>query len=132
MISFVGRLLVLVIAVSSLIACGGSRGQLRPEDRPPTPNLAEKPEYRLGSGDVVSVNVWKNPDLSVTVPVRPDGYISVPLVGDVIAGGKTPAEISADTELKLKQYIRTPKVSIIVEELNSAEFQNSPYRIVTE
>ena len=66
----------------------------------------------------------ENPDLSVTVPVRPDGFISVPLVGDVIAGGRTPAEISADTETKLLQFIRSPQVSIIVEELNSAEFQN--------
>jgi len=124
MISFVGKLLVLVFTASTLLACGGSRGQLAPEDRPPAPTNSAKPEYRLGSGDVVSVNVWKNPDLSVTVPVRPDGFISVPLVGDVLAGGKTPAEISADTERKLTQFIRTPKVSIIVEELNSAEFQN--------
>ncbi len=109
---------------STLIACGGSRGTPRPEDIPPSTGPATVPEYRLGSGDVVSVSVWKNPDLSVTVPVRPDGFISVPLVGDVLAGGRTPEEISADTEGKLLQFIRSPQVSIIVEELNSAEFQN--------
>ncbi len=109
---------------SILTACGGTGGQLRPEDRPPEAGAAAAPEYRLGPSDVVSVNVWKNPDLSVTVPVRPDGFISVPLVGDVLAGGRTPAEISADTEGKLLQFIRSPQVSIIVEELNSAEFQN--------
>jgi len=114
----------LVLFITTLAACSGSGGQLRPEDRPPAPTQGAVPEYRLGSGDVVSVSVWKNPDLSVTVPVRPDGFISVPLVGDVLAGGRTPSEISADTEGKLLQFIRSPQVSIIVEELNSAEFQN--------
>jgi len=114
--------LLLVLFVTTLAACSGSGGQLRPEDIPPEPNQGGAPEYRLGSGDVVTVSVWKNPDLSATVPVRPDGFISVPLVGDVLAGGRTPAEISADTEGKLLQFIRSPQVSIIVEELNSAEF----------
>jgi len=122
--AFVGRIFALFLIAASLASCGGSRGELRPEDRPPVPDQTAAPEYRLGAGDVVSVNVWKNPDLSVTVPVRPDGYISVPLVGDVRAGGRTPAEIATDTEGKLLQFIRTPKVSIIVEELNSAEFKN--------
>jgi len=107
-----------------LVACAGNGGYLAPEDRPPTNTPGAEPQYRLGDGDVVSVNVWKNDDLSVRVPVRPDGYISVPLVGDVLAGGKTPSEIARDTEVKLQQFIRTPRVSIIVEELNSAEFQN--------
>lgn len=123
MMSITNKLL-LIFFTSTLIACGGSRGEPRPEDIPPPQTQLAVPEYRLGSGDVVSVSVWKNPDLSVTVPVRPDGFISVPLVGDVLAGGRTPAEISADTEGKLLQFIRSPQVSIIVEELNSAEFQN--------
>jgi len=118
------RTLIVISSLAALVACGGSRGVLSPENRPPAIESANVPEYRLGAGDVVSVNVWKNPDLSVTVPVRPDGFISVPLVGDVIAGGRTPAEISTDTESKLLQFIRSPQVSIIVEELNSAEFQN--------
>lgn len=112
-------LLVLVLA-----GCGSSGGFLEEEFRPPEPTLSASPEYRLGAGDIVSVSVWKNPDLSVRVPVRPDGYISVPLVGDVLAGKRTPDEIARDTENKLLQFIRTPKVSIIVEELNSDEFKN--------
>lgn len=123
MMSITNKLLLILITMT-LAACSGSGGQLRPEDVPPVAEQGTTPEYRLGSGDVVSVSVWKNPDLSVTVPVRPDGFISVPLVGDVLAGGRTPAEISADTEGKLLQFIRSPQVSIIVEELNSAEFQN--------
>jgi polysaccharide export outer membrane protein len=78
----------------------------------------------LGTGDVINVSVWKNPDLSARVPVRPDGYVSLPLVGEVLAGGRTPMEIAKDTEKKLTQFIRTPKVSVIIEEIPSAEFQN--------
>ncbi len=115
---------LIVLSIFTLLAACGSTGKVSPEDLPPAPALSEKPEYRLGDGDMVKVSVWKNPDLSVEVPVRPDGFISVPLVGDVRAGGKTPEEIAEDTERKLLQFIRTPQVSIIVTELNSAEFQN--------
>lgn len=115
----------ILIFVALVLAGCGSRGGVLPEEfRPPEQELSASPEYRLGAGDIVSVSVWKNPDLSVRVPVRPDGYISVPLVGDVLAGKRTPDEIARDTEGKLLQYIRTPKVSIIVEELNSDEFKN--------
>mgnify|MGYP000155809199 CR=1 FL=1 len=118
------RTIVAAGALMCLIGCAGS-GQPREGEAPPVAEVSATPQYRLGSSDVVSVNVWKNPDLSVQdVPVRPDGYISVPLIGDVLAGGRTPAEISADAEQKLQRFIRTPKVSIIVSELNSAEFQN--------
>ena len=115
----------LILLSAVLAGCaGGGGGFLAEDQRPPPIESSAVPEYRLGAGDVVTVNVWKNPDLSVQVPVRPDGYISVPLVGDVLAGRRTPAEIAADTEQKLQRFIRTPKVSIIVTELNSAEFQN--------
>jgi len=114
----------LVLLALVLVGCGGRGGVLPEESRPPTLESSATPQYRLGSGDIVSVSVWKNPDLSVRVPVRPDGYISVPLVGDVLAGKRTPDEVARDTESKLLQYIRTPKVSIIVEELNSDEFKN--------
>jgi len=114
----------LVLLTIFLIGCGGRGGVLSEEFRPPEPSASSSAEYLLGAGDIVSVNVWKNPDLSVRVPVRPDGYISVPLVGDVLAGKRTPDAIARDTEAKLLQYIRTPKVSIIVEELNSDEFKN--------
>lgn len=107
-----------------LTACGSSGGRVPVSELPQEPGLLDAPEYRLGEGDTIAVNVWKNPDLSVEVPVRPDGFISVPLVGDVLAGGRTPAEIAADTEQRLAQFVRTPKVSIIVTNLVSSEFQN--------
>lgn len=113
-----------VLLVCTLTACGGTRGPLTEDERPPEFSRSEAPQFRLGTGDVISVSVWKNPDLSARVPVRPDGYVSLPLVGEVMAGGRTPMEIAADTEKKLTQFIRTPKVSVIIEEIPSAEFQN--------
>lgn len=113
-----------LLLAASLVGCAGPRGPLQGDEIPPPVEASLAPEFRLGTGDVLSVSVWKNPDLSVRVPVRPDGFISVPLVGDVLAGGRTPSEIAIDTEQKLTQYIRTPKVSVIIEEIPSAEFQN--------
>lgn len=78
--------------------------------------------YLIGADDKVQVSVWRNPELSVVVPVRPDGMISVPLVGDVQAGGKTPTEVSKAIEQKLATYIRDPHVAVIVTELRSHEF----------
>ena len=119
------RTVIPLLALVALAGCVGGAGRVSEGQRPPPIEVSAAPEYRLGAGDVVSVAVWKNPDLSVNdVPVRPDGYISVPLIGDVLAGSRTPAEIAADAEQKLQRFIRTPKVSIIVRELNSAEFQN--------
>ena len=118
------RYSLLMCLVLTLTACAGARGPLSEDERPPEVTASSVPEFRLGSGDLVSVNVWKNPDLSVTVPVRPDGFITVPLVGDIVAGGQTPAEIAAETETRLRQFIRTPKVSVIIQEIPSAEFQN--------
>lgn len=78
--------------------------------------------YHIGVDDLVQVSVWHNPDLSVTVPVRPDGRISVPLVGDVIAGGKTPEEVAATIKEKLAVYVREPQVAVILTELRSHEY----------
>lgn len=71
-------------------------------------------EYIIGPGDTVQVFVWQNPELTVTVPVRPDGKISTPLVEDMRAVGKTPTQLARDVERVLGEYVRTPKVNIIV------------------
>lgn len=113
-----------IVLSLALAGCGGTRAPLTEDEKPPEVTPSAAPAFRLGTGDVVNVSVWKNPDLSVTVPVRPDGFISVPLAGDILAGGQTPAEIAAETEKKLTQFIRTPRVSIIITEIPSAEFQN--------
>lgn len=78
--------------------------------------------YRIGVDDQLQVAVWRNPELSVSVPVRPDGRISVPLIGDVLAGGRSPEEVARDIEEQLAAYIRDPKVAVILTELRSHEF----------
>ncbi len=78
--------------------------------------------YQIGVDDMVQVAVWHNPDLTVTVPVRPDGDISVPLIGDVRAGGRTPEEVAADVKQKLATYLRDPQVAVIITELRSHEY----------
>ena len=79
-------------------------------------------DYRIGVDDRVQVTVWHNPELSVTVPVRPDGKISVPLIGDVPAGGNTPTQVAAIIKDKLSAYIRDPNVAVILTDLRSHEF----------
>lgn len=72
-------------------------------------------EYLIGPGDTLNVFVFREPDLSTQIPVRPDGQISTPLVEDMMAVGKTPTELARDIESVLAEYIRSPKVTIIVE-----------------
>src|SRR5690606_16376174 len=79
-------------------------------------------QYILGATDVVQVSVWRNEDLSISVPVRPDGKISVPLVGDVQASGRTPVELASAIKADLAQYIREPQVSVVVTSMGSHEF----------
>ena len=79
-------------------------------------------EYRIGADDKVQVTVWRNPELSVAAPVRPDGKISVPLIGDVEAGGRTPNEVAESIKKQLAVYIRDPNVAVIITELKSHEF----------
>jgi polysaccharide export outer membrane protein len=82
----------------------------------------QEEEYRIGVDDRLQVTVWRNPELSVTVPVRPDGKISVPLIGDVSAGGNTAEQVAASITKKLTTYIREPNVTVMVVELHSHEF----------
>ena len=71
-------------------------------------------EYQIGPGDTLQVVVWRNDELSTTVPVRPDGKVSTPLVDDMVADGKSPSQLAADMEAVLGEYLRTPDVSVIV------------------
>lgn len=79
-------------------------------------------QYILGPTDVVQVSVWRNEDLSIAVPVRPDGKISVPLIGDVQASGRAPEELAASIRSSLAEYIREPQVSVVVTSMGSHEF----------
>lgn len=91
--------------------CGSSGGViLEPEAQGPTS------EYKIGPGDTLDVFVWNNPEISTTVPVRPDGMVSTPLVEDIVAVGKTPSQLARDIEKVLAEYIRSPQVNVIVTE----------------
>lgn len=79
-------------------------------------------QYILGATDVVRVSVWRNDDLSISVPVRPDGKISVPLIGDVQASGRTPEQLAGAIRASLSEYIREPQVSVVVTSMGSHEF----------
>jgi len=83
---------------------------------PPAPREAATSDfqYRIGPLDTVNIIVWRNPELSLTVPVRPDGKVTTPLVDDVPAIGKTPTELSRDIEAALAKYIRDPVVTVVV------------------
>lgn len=78
------------------------------------PATTVSPDYIIGPGDSLQVFVWRSPELSTTVPVRPDGKISTPLVEDMIAVGKTPSQLARDIEKVLGEYIRSPQVNVIV------------------
>lgn len=116
--------LVLAVVGGALLggcASSGTHGSV--EAAPPIdPGQVMRGDYLIGVDDRIQVSVWKNPDLSVTVPVRPDGKISVPLAGDVQAGGKTPTDVAESIRQKLSVYVRDPSVSVIVAELRSHEF----------
>ena len=83
---------------------------------PPAPTTAASAdyEYKVGPGDTLNINVWRNPELSSTVPVRPDGKVSTPLVDELVAQGKTPTEIARDVEKALGKFVRDPVVTVIV------------------
>jgi polysaccharide export outer membrane protein len=83
--------------------------------------VANMTDFKLSREDVVEVSVWKEPDLSRTVPVRPDGKITLPLLGDVQAEGLKPAELENKVAEGLKPFVRDPHVTVIVHDVNGAK-----------
>ena len=81
----------------------------------------QTPNYVIGPQDVLDINVWKEPDVSRVVPVRPDGKISLPLLNDVQAAGLTPTQLAAQITDSLKKYVTNPQVTVIVATINSRE-----------
>lgn len=90
---------------------------------PPVSDRGVLEEYRIGVGDALQVSVWRNPELSIAVPVRPDGKISIPLVGDIMAANLTTAQLSSNIVAGLESYVRSPQVTVIVANPSSADFQ---------
>jgi len=110
---------VLAVVLLSACATGPQGSSAAPVFDPDAQAMTQ---YHIGVDDLLQVSVWNNPDLSVKVPVRPDGRITVPLIGDVEAGGKTPDQVAADVKEHLKNFIRDPQVAVIVTELRSHEY----------
>jgi polysaccharide export outer membrane protein len=113
--------LIALLLALLLTACSSSGSAIRTP--PPAAQAGVAVDiYRIGVDDLVQVAVWRNPELGITVPVRPDGKISVPLVGDVDAGGRTSQEVADDIKQKLALYVRDPQVTVILTELRSHEY----------
>jgi len=104
------------------LAVAGCATTNHQQDAPPSSAGAAVDAYQIGVDDMVQVSVWRNPELGITAPVRPDGKITVPLAGDVVAGGRTPQEVASDIQSKLAAYVQQPQVSVILTELKSHEY----------
>lgn len=110
-------LIVSLALLVSLVSACGSSGQAIPtmgSTAETTGNRTDQDSYRIGPGDMLKIFVWRNPEISATVPVRPDGKISTPLVEDMVAVGKTPTQLARDMEIILATYIKSPSVNVIV------------------
>lgn len=107
------KTLALTSVVMGLGAFGCAHAQ-----RPPAGEVAAW-EYLIGLEDVLEVSVWRDADLSRTVPVRPDGKITLPLVGEVEVAGRTPSQVADGVGAALSPFVREPKVAVIVREVNS-------------
>ena len=90
---------------------------------PPISDRGVMDEYRIGVGDSLQINVWRNQELSTSVPVRPDGKISLPLVGDIMAANLTTTQLSNNIIAGLESYVRSPQVTVIVSNPSSSDFQ---------
>jgi polysaccharide export outer membrane protein len=106
-----GRWFVLVVAAVLVAGCAGNGPKY-----PPAPVSAATPDYNyiVGPGDNLNIIVWRNPELSMSVPVRPDGKIATPLVDELVAQGKTSSQIARDVEKAIAKFVRDPIVTVIV------------------
>jgi len=105
---------VLVIAIGLVVSgCSHLPG-------PEAAGLSQRtlPDYRIGPLDILQIVVWQTPEVTTTVPVRPDGRISIPLIDDVEAAGKTPSELAHALETRLKDFVKEPAVTVIVHSFN--------------
>ena len=115
---------LLVAIVFNLAACSASNPNLPAKQsswKNAGPSVLVK-SYKMSVGDQLQINVWKNPELSLTEPIRPDGKISMPLIGSVMAVGLTPEELAAKIETRLASYVKSPNVTIILTSLQGHAF----------
>lgn len=116
-----GRLFILALILPCLF-CHAQGKESAGKSAHATPPSAAGPavdSYVIGASDMLSVTVWKQPALSGTLLVRPDGMVSMPLLGDVQAAGSTPLQLADRIDTKLKKYMQDPEVSVVLTEINS-------------
>lgn len=114
------KIVTAAACLCAIVACGTTiSSDVKPVYLPPESEAV----YKIGVGDQLQVNVWRNPELSMAVPVRPDGKISLPLVGDVSASGLAAEVLAENIGKDLGSFIRNPQVTVVVTDPGSAEFQ---------
>lgn len=116
--------MVLLIALALPVLAQDATAPVPAPQPPPVPvDTAIRPDtYVIGAEDVITINVWKEPDMTKTVPVRPDGMISLPLVGEVKAAGYTPVQLQGILADSMKKLISEPQVTVVVEKVASLNF----------
>jgi polysaccharide export outer membrane protein len=129
MIGYRGYCAAALLALSTVLAAQaavevGSDGSVNttPQKRADTQTVPQADSYLIGTDDVLAINVWKQPDISRTLPVRSDGRISLPLVGEVQATGQTPLQLENTLKERLQPYLTQPEVTVIVQQVNSQKF----------
>jgi polysaccharide biosynthesis/export protein len=124
-------LIPLVLVGVEIGAMAGQSDAQPTDNKPKAPPAAEiskpakaaaGPTYVIGAEDTLHIDVWKEPDLTTTLPVRPDGMISLPLLNDVQAAGLTPMQLAASISEKLKKYLADPRVTVVVTQMNSQRY----------
>jgi len=117
------RTLGLIVGILLMLAGGRAAAQDSAKDKPKaapgSENSSAQATYIIGADDTLHIDVWKEPDLTATLPVRPDGMISLPLLNDVQAAGLTPMELASRITEKLKKYVADPRVTVVVTQMNS-------------
>ena len=113
---------LLLSAITMVTTTGCSSKPTHPPKKPIQSSNPIVDKYLIGVGDKLDIRVWRNPDLSITVPVRPDGKISVPLAGEIIAINKSAIELQKSVKLKLTEYLKEPIVTVIISDAKSIEF----------
>lgn len=110
LVTWIVTMTVMIAFLGLISGCAGFK------NNPDAPALAAAPDYNyiVGPGDMLNIIVWRNPELSQIVPVRPDGQVSTPLVDGLLAQGKTSVQIARDVEKELAKYVRDPVVTVIV------------------
>lgn len=120
-----------LLAIASVCMCGVAVAHAQAPKPLPTPPAAraadavvipaDDGDYKIGPEDVLDISVWKNQELSRTVPVRPDGKVSLPLVNDIQAAGLTPSRLRQELTRRLSEYVPSPEVAVIVREVHSGK-----------